>query len=353
MKKKLIAVMLVCVLLSLLCVSAQAAIKLQIGNSKMTVDGVEQAIDEGGTAPVIRNGRTLLPVRAVVEAMGGTVAWDDVSKTVWLRKDNHEIRLTIGRTDASLDGGPAKLDVAPIIENGRTMLPIRFIAESFGYGVTWYEGDKTVTISKKDGTAKLLYQGQGSVRIQTAEGKVIYVDPYAGSGYDLPADLILVTHGHRDHNNLDLIKTRNDGCAVVTHVEALKDGKHQSFDFGFVKVEAVEAGNNKNHDITKCVGYVLTLTDGKTIYLSGDTSTTEQMSKLADRKLDYAFFCCDGKYNMGLEEAAKCAELVGAKHNVPYHMAPGAPNNYDRSIAEQFAAPNRLIVDAGQEISIE
>ena len=210
-----------------------------------------------------------------------------------------------------------------------------------------------MTISKKANTAKLLYQGQGSVRIQTAEGKVIYVDPYAGTGYDLPADLILVTHGHRDHNNLELIQNRADGCAVVTQVEALKDGRHQTFDFGFVKVEAVEAGYNKNHDVTKCVGYVLTLTDGKTIYLSGDTSTTEQMPKLAERNLDYAFFCCDGKYNMGLEEAAKCAELVGAKHNVPYHMAPGAPNNYDRSIAEQFAAPNRLIIDAGQEIPVE
>ncbi|MBR4667318.1 MAG: MBL fold metallo-hydrolase, partial [Butyrivibrio sp.] len=47
--------------------------------------------------------------------------------------------------------------------------------------------------------AKLLYQGHASVRITTPEGKTIYVDPYAGEGYDVPADLILETHGHFDH----------------------------------------------------------------------------------------------------------------------------------------------------------
>ena len=44
--------------------------------------------------------------------------------------------------------------------------------------------------------ARLLYQGHGSLRIVAAKGKVIYIDPYAGKGYDLPADLILVSHGH-------------------------------------------------------------------------------------------------------------------------------------------------------------
>ena len=71
---------------------------------------------------------------------------------------------------------------------------------------------------------KLLYQGHGSLRIVTGEGKVIYVDPYAGEGYDLPADLILVTHGHQDHTAVKLIKNRNDGCQVITWKEALSKG---------------------------------------------------------------------------------------------------------------------------------
>ena len=52
--------------------------------------------------------------------------------------------------------------------------------------------------------AELLYQGHGSLRFQTNKGTVIYLDPYAGEGYNLPADLVLVTHGHHDHNVITL-----------------------------------------------------------------------------------------------------------------------------------------------------
>lgn len=53
--------------------------------------------------------------------------------------------------------------------------------------------------------ARLLFQGHGSFRIVTDGDVVIYVDPFAGNGYDLPADIILVTHQHGDHNRVDLV----------------------------------------------------------------------------------------------------------------------------------------------------
>ena len=201
--------------------------------------------------------------------------------------------------------------------------------------------------------ATILYMGQGSLRVVTAEGKVIYIDPYAGDWYDLPADLILVTHGHSDHNQLDLIQSRNEDCRIITQVEALAGGEHQTFDLGYVTVEAVEAGYNKNHDVTACVGYVLTFSDGKSVYVSGDTSTTRQMPALAEREIDYAFFCCDGRFNMDTAEASACAELVGAKHSIPYHMAPGGPGHFDRDIAEQFQASGRIILAPGEELRVE
>ena len=197
--------------------------------------------------------------------------------------------------------------------------------------------------------AKLLYQGHGSARITTNEGKVVYVDPYAGGGYDLSADLILVSHQHGDHNQIQLIKSRNPGCEIITEREALKGGRHQSFDLGYIKIEAVQAGN-KNHDPAQCVGYILTLSDGITVYFSGDTSKTSQMASFAERKLDYALYCCDGIYNMGLEEASECAALAGAKTNIPYHMKPGAL--FDRACAELFKANGRRIVAAGKEIEL-
>ena len=202
-----------------------------------------------------------------------------------------------------------------------------------------------------EGGHRLLYQGHGSLRIVTGEGKVIYVDPYAGEGYDLPADLILVTHGHQDHTAVDLIKNRADGCRTITWKEALVNGEYKTFDLGFATVEAVQAGNNRNHHITECVGWVITLSGGMTVYATGDTSTTEQMAELAGRNIDYAFFVCDGIYNMDLDEAASCAKLVNAKHSIPYHMAPG--KLFDRERAEKFDVPNRLIIPAGEEITLE
>ena len=198
---------------------------------------------------------------------------------------------------------------------------------------------------------RLLYQGHGSLRIETAEGKVIYIDPYAGEGYDLPADVILVSHGHADHNALYLIKNRNEGCRVITVREALVKGEYQTFDLGFAVIEAVQAGNNRNHDIRECVGWLITLSGGVSVYATGDTSTTDQMAELAERDIHYAFFVCDGRYNMDMEEASACARLVNARHSIPYHMAPG--QLFDAERAELFDAPNRMIIPAGEEIELE
>lgn len=222
-------------------------------------------------------------------------------------------------------------------------------------GVDSDDTESTQNELETDGAdwAVLLYQGQASIRIVTAEGKVIYVDPYAGDDYELSADLILVTHPHYDHNMVDKVQNRNSGCEIITQDEAIQNGEHQIFDLGYVTVEAVEAGYNSLHDVSDCVGYILTFSDGKSVYVTGDTSTTEQMPLLAEKNIDYAFFCCDGIYNMGLDEAAECAELVGAKHNIPYHVTAKEGVVFDRELAEQFEVPDRLIVEAGEEIVIE
>lgn len=205
--------------------------------------------------------------------------------------------------------------------------------------------------ARAEGEHKLLYQGHGSFRIVTAEGKVIYVDPYAGEGYDLPADLILITHGHGDHTAVDLIRNRNEDCRIISWKEALVNGEYKTFDLGYAAVEAVQAGNNKNHDIRSCVGWVITLPGGVTVYATGDTSTTEQMAELGSRDIHYALIVCDGIYNMDMDEAIACAGLINARHSIPYHMAPG--KLFDPERAEKFDVPNRMIVPAGEEIILE
>ena len=195
---------------------------------------------------------------------------------------------------------------------------------------------------------KLLYQGHGSFRLTSDSSVVVFIDPFIGTGYDTPADIVLVTHQHEDHNRVDLI-TQKPGCTVISNAEALAGGKHNTFSLHGIKIEAVEAGYNKGHSVEDSVGFIVTV-DGLQLYFCGDTSTTPQMAELAARKLDYAFLCADGYYNMDLTEAALCAALIGARHNVPVHLKPGAL--FDRDMAERFEGPNRLIIDAGEEIDL-
>ncbi len=123
-------------------------IKLQIGNPAMTVDGAQQEIDPGrGTAPIIQDGRTLLPIRAVIEALGGGVIWDQETQTVVLSCGNDIITMVINDTTAFINEDAQTLDVAPVVIDGRTMLPIRFIAEGFKLDVDWDQETKTVTVS--------------------------------------------------------------------------------------------------------------------------------------------------------------------------------------------------------------
>ena len=194
---------------------------------------------------------------------------------------------------------------------------------------------------------KLLYQGHGSYRITAADGRVIYIDPYAGDGYDKPADILLVTHQHEDHNKIELV-TQKPGCKVITNVEALAGGKHNKFDVGGIVIEAVEACNS-NHDPSQCVGFMLTV-DGIKIYVASDTSRTKSMESYAERKLDYALLPIDGFYNMDLNEAADSAKLIGARVNIPVHMKPG--ELFDRERAEAFDAPGKRVVTPGEEIEL-
>ena len=201
---------------------------------------------------------------------------------------------------------------------------------------------------------KLKYMGQGTVRIITEDNKVIYVDPFAGDDYSLPADLILQTHDHFDHSALNKVANRNNNCQIITEKEALVNGEHRTFDLSFVKVIAVEAGYNKNHNVNNCVGYVLEFKNGIKLYLSGDTSMTNQMKEMSNMNIDYAFYCTDGIFNMGNAEAAECAKLVNAKHNIPYHNDTNDDGvRFDRKLAEEWNAPNKMIVNVNKEIVLE
>ncbi len=126
-------------------------IALRIGDPVMKIDGIGTAIDGSGTAPVIISGRTLLPVRAIVEALGGTVAWNADRQLVTILLRTANLEFVIGRPTATVNGAsvfidPSNLLVVPVIINGRTMLPLRFIGERLGANVDWSAATRTVTL---------------------------------------------------------------------------------------------------------------------------------------------------------------------------------------------------------------
>ncbi len=97
-------------------------------------------------APKIVNGRTLVPIRFVAESFGATVTWDPIFKLVIITLDKNQIFLQIGTTFASVNGKKVTLDAAPMISGGYTLVPIRFISESLGADVQWEPNTQTITI---------------------------------------------------------------------------------------------------------------------------------------------------------------------------------------------------------------
>ena len=133
-------------------VTSSYVIVLQIDNPNMTVNGNSLEIDPGrGTKPIIKNSRTLVPIRAVVESLGGTVGWDGTERKVTITLSSTTIELWIGKSVAKVNGidtpiDPSNPKVVPEIINSRTMLPLRFVTENLGCTVKWDGTTKTITI---------------------------------------------------------------------------------------------------------------------------------------------------------------------------------------------------------------
>ncbi len=109
----------------------------------VNIDGLSLKTD---VAPVIANDRTMVPFRAVSEALGLEVVWDAPRQTVVVNGDDLVAEMKIGAFEAYVNGMPQTLDSAPIIISGRTMVPLRFVGETFGCTVQWMESTRTVDI---------------------------------------------------------------------------------------------------------------------------------------------------------------------------------------------------------------
>ncbi len=101
--------------------------------------------------PVIVKGRTLVPARAIFEEFGAVVSWDEANQQVDISMEDTEVVLKIDSRSALVNGDGATLDVPALIIEDRTMIPVRFVAESLGFVVDWNNSTRTVLIGSSSG----------------------------------------------------------------------------------------------------------------------------------------------------------------------------------------------------------
>lgn len=119
---------------------------------RLVVDGSELI---ASASPVIVNGRTLVPIRFISERIGAQVVWDGVNRTVTVLKGSKKAFLRIGSYLVEYNGGIAYnlSDVAPMIINDRTYVPLRLVGNALGIRVDWDEGTRTVIVNSKETSA--------------------------------------------------------------------------------------------------------------------------------------------------------------------------------------------------------
>ena len=200
-------------------------ISLEIDNPMMKVNGEEKEIDEGrGTKPIIMNDRTLVPIRAIIEALGGNVLWEEKTKTVTLSLGEKSIRLVIDSDKGIINGETYLLDVAPVVIEERTMIPIRFVSEGFNLGVAWDSDTRTIYIIRNSFEA-YEYQRLKDVLPMYSE------EPYAEINGNKPffEDYEIIPASFEFYSDLDE-KGRCDVCIASVSKELMSDAPRKSIE---------------------------------------------------------------------------------------------------------------------------
>ncbi|MCH5186472.1 MAG: carbohydrate-binding domain-containing protein, partial [Oscillospiraceae bacterium] len=154
------------------CLCAAASIGGKNGTSNangisVNIDGSPVSFD---VEPCIINDRTMVPMRNIFEALGAEVSWDDSSRTVTAQKDGNTIILAEGSYEIYKNGSASAIDSPPVIIDGRTLVPVRAVSDALDVDVSWNEESKTVNISTSKDDAKdddLWKENTGEIDLDT------------------------------------------------------------------------------------------------------------------------------------------------------------------------------------------
>lgn len=155
-----------------------ATMSVTIGEPNLVIDGVEVPIDESGSVAYVENGRTLMPVRGIAEAIGAEVSYDNSTQTVTVENEDTMIAMTIGDNEMQVNGQSVMLLTAPEIKADRTMLPVRDVAEALDCEVEWQQETQTAIFTRAYQTKRVVVNSENvdttdSVASFSADGKTV------------------------------------------------------------------------------------------------------------------------------------------------------------------------------------
>jgi hypothetical protein len=163
--------------------------------------------------PVIVNGNTLVPLRALFESLGALVYWDDQSKTIRATKGSTVINIPLGSNEVTKDNQKITLEEPASLINDKTYVPLRFVAESFDQNVRWDQENKSIYIGKS-----LLAKDVSKI----ASNAVVYIETYdankklyaSGSGFIIDKQGTIVTNYHVIDNAMYANAKLIDGTTI-------------------------------------------------------------------------------------------------------------------------------------------
>lgn len=222
-----------------------------IGQSEINIDGEVKPIDESNSVPYVENGRTMMPVRGIAEAIGADVSYDVAEQTVKVETAETMVLMTIGLDEMEVNGNSVALLNAPEIVTDRTMLPVRDVAEALDCEVEWVQETETAVftrplqtkrviafsedIENNDAIATITGEGMTVMQFDSIEDTKVALDELEKKGISAEPDFVrkfsAMSWGIDDigsekyYNETDYAA----GSAVVAIVDTGIDSSHSYF----------------------------------------------------------------------------------------------------------------------------
>jgi len=289
--KKLFFVYLLLVTFTLSCITTYAqGLKLTYDGTTVEYTGniyklyVNDELVTSDIPPIIINGRSLVPVRAIFEKLGAEVNWDAKNKKVSVSYEGNEVLLTINDDNALINGNKVKMEVPAKIINDRTMVPLRFVGEQLNMEVGWFADTGEITISNKNNSRFASIKDVKYEKVKDGQSIAIDVDRFQDYKImRLPSpDRIVV-----DFTNTKLFANNKN---IAVNEEFLKTVRCSQFEDSTARV-VLDLDGNPQYQITEAKNQLLVNLQKKGTSSSSDligvNNPVDGFAKPVDNQLSF------------------------------------------------------------------